>query len=75
MVETIEKLEALVLAKYNKAKEAARNSGKSLTQVERDAVGEAMRLPQCQALNAWQDADADSLLPLIILLLCYIMYE
>ena len=59
VVETIEKLEALVLAKYNKAKEAARNSGKSLTQVERDAVGEAMRLPQCQALKAWQDADAE----------------
>ena len=57
--QTVENLEALVLAKYKKAKETAKNSGKSNSQAEREAANEAVRLPQFQALKAWQDADAE----------------
>ena len=57
--QTVENLNAISLAKYDKVKETAKNSGKSIAQAEREATTEAVRLPQFQAVKAWQDTNAE----------------
>ena len=57
--QTVEHLNAIILAKYNEVKVKAKNSGKSPAQAEREATSEAIRLPQFQAVKAWQDTNAE----------------
>ena len=59
VAQTTENLETLVLVKYNEVKEQARKHGTSTDQAEREAAAEAMKLPQFQAVNAWQDVKAE----------------
>ena len=59
VAQTTENLETLVLVKYNEVKEQARKPGTSTDQAEREAAAEAMKLPQFQAVKAWQDVNAE----------------
>ena len=56
---TEERLEGLVLTKYNEVKEKVKHSGASDAKAEREAISEATRLPQFQALKTWQDINAE----------------
>ena len=55
VAQTSENLNALVLHKYNEAKENAKAEGKLEVESEKPASAEASRVPQFMAVKAWQD--------------------
>ena len=59
VVQTIEKLNALILQKYNNEKKEAKTAGKSADESETKARAEAYHLPQFKAVKAWQDVEAE----------------
>ena len=59
VAQTSENLNALVLDKYNEAKENAKAEGKLEVESEKAASAEASRVPQFMAVKAWQDVEAE----------------
>ena len=59
VAETIESLNAHVKRHYNEVKAQALAKGKSVLQAEAAAQAEARQLPQFQAVNMWQDIEAE----------------
>ena len=57
--QTIGNLNAEILAKYNQVQEDAKASGKSEKECLQKAKDEATKLPQFQAVKAWQDINAE----------------
>ena len=57
--QTVENLNAQVLAKYNEVLDSAKNAGEPIDQTEREAATETMKFPQFQAVRAWQDTNAE----------------
>ena len=59
VAETIGNLNAIIKEHYNKVKAQALARGKSVLQAEAAAQAEALQLPQFQAVNMWQDIEAE----------------
>ena len=59
MGQTVENLNAAILAKYIQARETAKAVGKSERESVQKAKREATRLSKFQAVKAWQDIDAE----------------
>ena len=57
--ETIENLNAVVRRKYEKVKTDLKAKGKSESQAEGAAVAQALKMPEFQAVNMWQDIEAE----------------
>ena len=57
--ETIENLNAVVRRKYEKVKTDLIAKGKSVSQAEGAAVAQALKMPEFQAVNMWQDIEAE----------------
>ena len=57
--QTIENLNAQLVAEYCEMVERAQNAGKSTDQAKREAANEAVKLSQFKAVGAWQDTNAE----------------
>ena len=57
--QTIDNMNALIRDKYEEEKKKAKVGGKSESEAEKKAFSEAIKLPQFQAVKAWQDTLAE----------------
>ena len=57
--QTIEKLNSLILTKYNEEKKKCKAAGKSEAEAEKLAAAAAYKLPLLKAVHDWQDVEAE----------------